>query len=353
MEEKILSIIVPTYNMEDYISKCLDSLIVPSIDKLDILVINDGSKDMTSEIAHEYEKKYPESIRVIDKKNGNYGSCINVGLPLAIGKYVKILDADDTYNTPELENFIKTLSEVEVDLVLSEYVRVNKDGQVIAKIQYSIRPNQELKFNEILGIAKDGFSMHAVCYKRSIFDGLNYHQTEGISYTDMEWIFLPMSNVNTVLYHNKIIKRYLIGREGQTMNEAIRIKRSSHLIQLIKSMLKSYDLVSDICPLENRFYLHIVLKNVVIALYFRILIQYYGEIDMGYLIELEHILLDYNHSLYNEINEITASRYIPFHYIQYWRKHYLSRRSFYKIPYVLLKTALKIKTKYMIKNQAP
>ena len=94
--EKLLTIIIPTYNMEKYLNQCLDSLLTEKAQGLlDILVVIDGSKDRSSEIAHGYADKYPETVRVIDKENGNYGSCINRGILEGRGKYVKILDADD------------------------------------------------------------------------------------------------------------------------------------------------------------------------------------------------------------------------------------------------------------------
>ena len=97
MQVKILSIIVPSYNMEAYLPKCLRGLVIDDkelLGKLDVIVVNDGSKDRTSEIAHSFETKYPGVFRVIDKTNGHYGSCINAALPVAEGEYVKILDAD-------------------------------------------------------------------------------------------------------------------------------------------------------------------------------------------------------------------------------------------------------------------
>ena len=84
--------------MEKYLNKCLDSLIVENMNLLEVLIINDGSKDNSSNIAHVYENKYPNTFRVIDKENGNYGSCINRGIKEAKGKYIKVLDADDSFN---------------------------------------------------------------------------------------------------------------------------------------------------------------------------------------------------------------------------------------------------------------
>ena len=105
--DKILTLIIPTYNMELYLRYCLDSLLVDEgMDALEVLVVNDGSRDCSLEIAREYEHKYPQTFKVIDKENGNYGSCVNRGLKEATGKYVKVLDADDSFDTEHFGRFI-------------------------------------------------------------------------------------------------------------------------------------------------------------------------------------------------------------------------------------------------------
>ena len=121
--EKILTIVIPTYNMQDYLRRCLDSLIVPEeqMQLLEVLVVNDGSKDNSSAIAHEYQDKYPDTFRVIDKENGNYGSCVNRGLKEASGKYIKILDADDWFDKTILARYVEFLKTLNVDLVLTDY----------------------------------------------------------------------------------------------------------------------------------------------------------------------------------------------------------------------------------------
>lgn len=111
---KILTIIIPTYNMEKYLRRCLDSLIIDEdgMKQLEVLVINDGSKDSSSQIAHEYQDKYQDTFRVIDKENGNYGSCVNRGLKEATGKYVKVLDADDWFDTANFTSFLDFIKKV-------------------------------------------------------------------------------------------------------------------------------------------------------------------------------------------------------------------------------------------------
>ena len=121
--QKLLTIVIPTYNMQNYLHRCLDSLLLPDkqMEQLEVLVINDGSKDKSSTIAHEYEAKYPNTFRVIDKENGNYGSCVNRGLKEATGKYIKVLDADDWFDTMNFEKYISFLAKTDADLVLSDF----------------------------------------------------------------------------------------------------------------------------------------------------------------------------------------------------------------------------------------
>ena len=121
---KILTISIAAYNAENYIAKCLDSLIKSKyLEQLDIIVVNDGSRDRTSQIAHQYSNKY-DSIRVIDKENGGHGSTINTSISLAEGKYYKVLDSDDAFDTCELDKLVVFLTESDVDLVLTNYHKI-------------------------------------------------------------------------------------------------------------------------------------------------------------------------------------------------------------------------------------
>ena len=129
---KLLTVIIPTYNMQEYLHRCLDSLIVqqPMRESLEVLVINDGGKDKSSIIAHEYEDRYPDTFKVIDKENDHYGSCVNRGLVEATGKYVKVLDADDWFDTGELEKLLEKLPSIDVDLIMTSYKVVDSFGNV-------------------------------------------------------------------------------------------------------------------------------------------------------------------------------------------------------------------------------
>ena len=128
--EKILSVSIASYNVEKFIRKALDSCCVPEImDRLEVLVVNDGSTDSTLEIAREYEEKYPQTFRVIDKKNGGYGSTVNASIKAATGKYFRLLDGDDWFDRDGLVNFIEELTAAEEDMIVAQFKRVfEEDG---------------------------------------------------------------------------------------------------------------------------------------------------------------------------------------------------------------------------------
>ena len=219
---KILSIIIPSYNMEAYLPKCLGSLIIDDkelLQKLDVVVVNDGSKDRTSEIAHEFEAKYPGVFRVIDKPNGNYGSCINAALPTIQGRYVRILDADDSYETLNLQKYLGFLigEAKDVDMVLTDTVNVDdKSGAIGIRSSYQLVRDVILPIEEVLSKVVY-FNMNTIAYRSEIFKKFQYRQTEGISYTDTQWSFLPLAMVKRVIYWPEIVYRYTTSREGQTM----------------------------------------------------------------------------------------------------------------------------------------
>ena len=221
--KKLLSIIVPSYNMEAFLPKCLQSLIVIDnelLSKLDVIVVNDGSKDRTSAIAHEFESKYPDVFCVIDKKNGHYGSCINAGLSVARGTFVRTLDADDSYDTDEFQKYLYHLEKIstfskDVDLVLNDYVCVFGEDKI--EKGFSFEEDKVLTIKEVLN-EKTILLQPSMAYRTCLLKSIGYKQTEGIAYTDNEWDIYPMLKVRTLVYVKSDVYLYSIGREGQSIS---------------------------------------------------------------------------------------------------------------------------------------
>lgn len=133
--EKILTIVIPTYNMENFLPKALTSLVVEEelMNILEVIVVNDGSKDSSLDIAYAFQKQYPQTFHVINKENGNYGSCVNRGLLEAKGKYIKILDADDSFDNAVFSKYLEKIKTLDVDVIFNDAKLVKPDGTEVAQ----------------------------------------------------------------------------------------------------------------------------------------------------------------------------------------------------------------------------
>lgn len=317
--EKVLSIVIPTYNMEKYLGKCLDSLIIDeNMESLEILVINDGSKDGSLSIAQSYYKKYPNTFKVIDKKNGNYGSCINRRLKEATGKYIKILDADDYFNKAELIQLIDKMKSIDTDVVITDYQLVSESNAILADVSFKWLLNTDCEYNigNILSQElTDKIQMHAISYRLDFLKNINYIQTEGISYTDQEWVFTPIALATSLYYIHLHVYNYLIGREGQTMNTEIYDRNSNQLVTLLKSLV--YRINEIEIDAQRRKYLERRISQLLCKLYQIYIYRKYRNIKE--LIDFDTWLKEKDESIYKLANQFTLNKYL--HFVSYWRKH--------------------------------
>lgn len=320
---KILTIVIPTYNMEKYLDRCLSSLIVKDeqMDNLEVLVINDGSKDRSSEIAHAYETRYPQTFRVIDKENGNYGSCVNRGVSEATGKYIKILDADDWFSSA-FPSYLSFLEEHDADLVLSDFDFINMSGNIFRTVFYDLPVGEDLLFQSLLPSASNIW-MHAVTYRTQIVRDSGYKQTEGISYTDQEWVFYPMSRVTSVCYFGNALYEYLVGRTGQTIDPSVWIKSSSQEMLSAGVMLGQFYEEKELIPESVRSYWEARIHYRSKIIYDHILIDapVSQNSDWYGLRDYDACLAEKCPSVYEQLDDEIVSPKIPYHYIRDWRSN--------------------------------
>lgn len=333
--------------MEKYIGKCLDSLLIPEFDQVEVLVVNDGSKDRSSEIAHSYADRYPDSIRIIDKTNGNYGSCINAALPQATGRYVKILDADDTFDTVAFSELVKLLSRVDDDAVLTNHIIVNDDNEPMEQTTFDdICQNNTTMFVEdaIHSVLSSYVQMHRIAYKKDVFSRFSYKQTEGVSYTDSQWSIIPMAYCRTVRYVNLCVYRYLRGRDGQTMNES----------QMKRSLNNFFDTLKDTVGYYNNFNYSSIGKQ----LFLKHILEVHEFVYITALgmknSEAMKLLENYDRELdqkcneiYNKIALMPWTNEVPFHWFNDIREK--GYPSYYKIPFFKrLELSFKIRFKRIV-----
>ena len=244
---KLLSIIIPAYNMEAYLSQCVESILrTPSLASIEIIIVNDGSKDKTLKIAQQHAERYTDAIRVIDKPNGNYGSTINAALPIARGKYVKILDADDKFDGSRVAEFLAFVNKMQgVDMVITPFIET--DGRKEHRVEYNLYSRKIYDYGKVYDAEKilgDGtirfFMMHGVCYRTELLRQMNYRQSEGVSYTDQEWVFYPLFGIKTITFADIPLYRYNTAREGQTMDSKVQMRSISQLVTVTEAMAKYF-----------------------------------------------------------------------------------------------------------------
>lgn len=319
---KVLSVIIPTYNMEKYLRKCLDSLIISeNMDYMEVLVINDGSSDKSSEIAHNYEKKYPLTFRVIDKENGHYGSCVNIGLAEAKGKYVKILDADDWFDTLALDDYLRFLMTTDVDMVLTDYNIVNQKGKIKRQMTFNLPKEKNLNVDDYCsGEEFTKLQMHAVTYKRDKLIDNEYNQTEGVPYTDQEWIFLPVTFVDTFCYIQVCLYQYLVGREGQSMDpNASGIFRNDSFNLFFKRVNIYNNFVSNSANNSKQAYLKRRLLKTAIRHYRNGIVLRKTSIELMEYFDTN--LKKMNPLIYEDVLNCRDRCLFGLGYISYWRTH--------------------------------
>lgn len=216
--DKLLTISIAAYNVQEYIGKTLDSLMKADLrDQLDVVVVNDGSKDETSLIGHQYEMQYPGIVRVVDKENGGYGSTINISLDVALGKYYKLLDGDDWVDSMALDRLLSSLDGCNADVVVSPYRIVQEGTGVSTEVRpegpYGTSPVPILEV--MTGVA---FPMHALAYRTDLLVDNNVRITEHCYYTDYEFTVKPLLYANTAVYIDANVYQYRIGRDGQSVS---------------------------------------------------------------------------------------------------------------------------------------
>lgn len=320
---KILSVIIPSYNMEKYLPKCLGSLVVsPALmERLEVLVVNDGSKDRTSEIAHEFAAKWPGTYRVIDKPNGNYGSCINAALPRATGKYVKVLDADDSYDTSNLEKFLRFLETSAADLVVSNFVEVDDKGNRLTEYIYNYPTDVCFSIESYLDEMHDYLWMHAMAYRTEIFKKFSYQQTEGVSYSDTEWTLVPLVRVKRVAFFPEVVYLYCTSRDGRTMSGDTYAKNFWMTGKVVLHILSQYVKLVEGLDLSHRRSLDAHMVKCVRGYYFGAIFgygRYKIKVDLD---EFEQEFRSLSKNLYDQCNAAQYSKYYPCRFIRAWRAH--------------------------------
>ena len=257
---KLLTVTVPCYNSQDYMEKCVDSLLVGG-NNVEIIIIDDGSKDNTGAIADAYAEKYPDIVRVIHQENGGHGEGINQGLAHATGAYFKVVDSDDTVSE-DFPEFLKKLEQCRkngVDLVVTNYYYVHSDGVGDRSINYSsVLPERKVfQWKDTKPfMLHQMLTIHSCTFRTEIMRKWGEKLPKHVFYEDNLMVYKTLPHVKTMYYFNADLYRYWIGRPDQSVQQSVMSKRYHHQILVTEKCFTSCHLDSIKEPLLKKYMKH-------------------------------------------------------------------------------------------------
>ena len=246
---KLITFAVPCYNSAAYMENCVQSLL-PGGDRVEIILIDDGSKDETPAICDRLAAEHPEIIRVIHQPNGGHGEGVNQGLRHASGMYYKVVDSDDWLNAEDLNPVLDRLEELSkgpdpLDLMVCNYVYEHSVDNTSHSINYhGVFPTEKVFGWEECGKFRTGqyLLMHSVIYRTALLRETGIELPKHTFYVDNIFVYYPLPAVKSIYYMDVDLYRYFIGREDQSVSEQIMVKRVDQQILVTRLMFGYYNL---------------------------------------------------------------------------------------------------------------
>ncbi len=299
MENIKLSIIIPVYNVEKYLAKCLDSVLVSNAFTGQVICVNDGSADGSAAILEEYAKKYP-NVEIITQSNAGLSAARNMGVKAAIGEYVCFLDSDDYWEPNVLNGLLEQIERDKLDVLRFKYQNVNENYEVIQPYKRDNRLDNNYSEEPTDGVSFLNSRMNTQCYavmyiihRDLIYPSTlnNQHSTlftEGIYFEDTDWTPRMLCKAKRVASTNTIVYNYLV-REGSITNAVNRSKQKKVLddkIRLITTLQQQAVELRN-SGRYNRWYQNMI-SDLVVSIIGMLSVDFYNEKD-AYLAQLKQL----------------------------------------------------------------
>lgn len=229
---KLLTVAIPCYNSAAYMSKAIECCLKGGED-IEIIIVDDGSKDATAEIADVYANKYPSIVKAVHQENGGHGEAVNAGIRNAEGLFFKVLDSDDWLNVEALNKVLSKLKEIvadgnALDMIICNFVYEKEDKKHKKVMTYkSALPQDEIfTWNDVKHFHPGQYMlMHSVIYRTRLLKECGLELPKHTFYVDNLFVFEPLTYVKNMYYMDVNLYRYYIGRADQSVNEKVMIGR--------------------------------------------------------------------------------------------------------------------------------
>lgn len=244
---KYITFTVPCYNSQEYMRKCVDSLLEGG-DDVEIIIVNDGSKDNTLAIANEYAQSYPNIVRVVDKENGGHGSGVNAGLHLATGLYFKVVDSDDWVDKQALNKLLYTIKAHNAvnrlpDLYIANYVYEHAVDNTYHVNRYKkYFPTETIcDWTKVKAFHfAHMMIMHSLIYRTDALRKSGLILPEHTFYVDDIFSYNPLPYAQSICYLDIDFYRYFIGRADQSVNLVNMVRRYEQMVRVMLSMTDAW-----------------------------------------------------------------------------------------------------------------
>ncbi|MEG0047818.1 MAG: glycosyltransferase family 2 protein [Clostridia bacterium] len=246
---KLLTIAIPCYNSQDYLAHAVESALLGG-NEVEVLIVDDGSKDDTARIADAYERKYPQIVRAIHQENGGHGDAVMTGIRNATGLYFKVVDSDDWLDAeayPKVLSALRDLSapEKQIDLLISNYVydKVGVKHKHVVGYGNALPESCVLSWSNVSRFRVGQYIlMHAAIYRTKMLRECGLNLPKHTFYVDSLYVYTPMPHVSKLYYLNVNFYHYFIGREDQSVQEQVMIRRIDQQFRVNRMMSEAVDL---------------------------------------------------------------------------------------------------------------
>ena len=244
---KYISFTIPSYNSQDYMRHVIDNLVAVG-DEIEVIIVNDGSKDDTGKIADEYQKKYPNIVKAIQKENGGHGSGVMAGIHNATGLFFKVVDSDDWVETKDVQDMIMLIKKhiqenEEIDLYITNYVyeHAADNSQYVMHYRKCLPAETIFTWEDMKHVKLETvFLMHSLMYRLDKLKESGMELPNHTFYVDDIYAYVPLPYMKKIFYHDLDFYHYFIGRNDQSINYSIMCKRYEQQMRVFKIMFSAY-----------------------------------------------------------------------------------------------------------------
>lgn len=232
-----ISVIVPVYNVENYLEKCLNSLVNQTLEEVEILVINDGSTDNSQKIIDEFQQKFPQKVKAFSKENGGLSDARNFGIDRATGNFLAFVDSDDYVSETMLQEMYDLAIKNQTELVICNLQKVDEHGNVTQKLTQIPNMPEKIDLEKNFSVFSDisYFACNKI-FKRELFDGKRFQK--GMHFEDIELIPQLLLQCKTLAKTDAFHYQYL---ERSNSISKSHTERGLDILKAVKNVEKSFE----------------------------------------------------------------------------------------------------------------